>query len=106
MNSECNQNEQYVKEKGTCKCELRCSDNFGETQNIKMNRFPVLLSGFWSLRSVLPRQSGRNSVAHLGEFCNIEESKEVIEDARHFIETVVTLYDPGFKLKDKKKRKK
>jgi hypothetical protein len=48
----------------------------------------------------------RNAVAHQGEFCNIDESKEVIDDARHFIETVVKLYDPGFKLKDKKKRKK
>ncbi len=48
----------------------------------------------------------RNAVAHQGEFCNIDESKEVINDARHFIETVVKLYDPSFKLKDKKKRKK
>src|SRR6266699_214141 len=47
----------------------------------------------------------RNAVAHQGEFCNIDESKEVINDARHFIETVVKLYDPSFKLKDKKKRK-
>lgn len=48
----------------------------------------------------------RNAVAHQGEFCNVDESKEVIDDARHFIETVVKLYDPAFKLKDKKKRKK
>ena len=47
----------------------------------------------------------RNAVAHQGEFCNIDESKEVI-DARHFIETVVKLYDPAFKLKDKTKRNK
>jgi hypothetical protein len=48
----------------------------------------------------------RNAVAHQGEFCNIDESKEVIDDARHFIETVVKLYDPSFKLKDKKDKKK
>jgi len=47
----------------------------------------------------------RNAVAHQGEFCNIDESKEVIDDARRFIETVVTLYDPSFKLKDKKRKK-
>jgi hypothetical protein len=48
----------------------------------------------------------RNAVAHQGEFCNIDESKEIINDARHFIETVVKLYEPGFTLKDKKKHKK
>jgi hypothetical protein len=48
----------------------------------------------------------RNAVAHQGEFCNIDESREVIDDARHFIETVVKLYVSGFTLKDKKSRKK
>jgi hypothetical protein len=48
----------------------------------------------------------RNAVAHQGEFCNIDESKEVINDARYFIETVVELYDPALTLKDKKKRNK
>lgn len=48
----------------------------------------------------------RNAVAHQGEFCNIHESEEVVGDARRFIETVVSLYEPQFKLKDKKTRKK
>jgi len=47
----------------------------------------------------------RNAVAHQGEFCNEDESKKVIKDARDFIENVVTLYDPTFKLKDKKRKK-
>jgi hypothetical protein len=42
----------------------------------------------------------RNAVAHQGEFCNIGESQEAIESARRFIETVVGVYRPGFKLKD------
>ena len=44
----------------------------------------------------------RNAVAHQGEFCNVDESREVIEKARRFIETVVNIYDCGFKLKDQK----
>lgn len=44
----------------------------------------------------------RNAVAHQGEFCNVGESQEVIESARKFIETLVKLYEPGFKLKDQK----
>jgi hypothetical protein len=42
----------------------------------------------------------RNAVAHQGEFCNVGESQEAIESARKFIETLVSLYEPGFKLKD------
>jgi hypothetical protein len=44
----------------------------------------------------------RNAIAHQGEFCNVGESQEVVEKARRFIETVVRIYEPGFKLKDKK----
>jgi hypothetical protein len=44
----------------------------------------------------------RNAIAHHGEFCNVEESKEIIEKARYFIETVVRVYKPGFELQDKK----
>ncbi|MGB6875536.1 MAG: hypothetical protein WBD87_05830 [Candidatus Acidiferrales bacterium] len=43
----------------------------------------------------------RNAVAHQGEFCSIGESKETIEKARVFIESVVGIYEPGFTLKDK-----
>ncbi len=44
----------------------------------------------------------RNSIVHRGEFCNEKESKVVIEKARNFIETVVGIYEPSFKLKDQK----
>ena len=44
----------------------------------------------------------RNAIAHQGEFCNIGESKETIEKARKFIEAVVRIYKPRFRLKDKK----
>jgi hypothetical protein len=47
----------------------------------------------------------RNAVAHQGEFCNIDESKEVLAEAKVFIETVVSLYEPKFSLKNKKKSK-
>ena len=42
----------------------------------------------------------RNAVAHQGEFCNVDESQEAIESARKFIEAVVGIYEPGFKLED------
>ncbi len=42
----------------------------------------------------------RNAVAHQGEFCNVGESQEAIESARKFIEAVVGIYEPGFKLED------
>jgi hypothetical protein len=42
----------------------------------------------------------RNAVAHQGEFCNIDESQEAIESARKFIEAIVGVYEPKFKLKD------
>ena len=41
----------------------------------------------------------RNVIAHQGEFCNVNESKEAIESARKFIEAVVRIYEPGFTLK-------
>ena len=44
----------------------------------------------------------RNAVTHQGEFCNVGESQEAIERARKFIETIVGIYEPGFKLKDQK----
>ena len=43
-----------------------------------------------------------NAVAHQGEFCNTGESQEAIESARKFIEAVVGIYEPGFKLKDRR----
>jgi len=46
--------------------------------------------------------SQRNAIAHQGIFCNEDEAKDVIEQARHFVETLLKLYDPHFALKDKK----
>jgi hypothetical protein len=44
----------------------------------------------------------RNSIVHRGEFCNEGEAKAAIQQARIFIETLVQMYQPTFKLKDKK----
>jgi hypothetical protein len=48
----------------------------------------------------------RNKIVHEGEFCNEDESKEIIEKAREFIETLVRLYEPKFRLKDQKKKRR
>jgi len=45
----------------------------------------------------------RNAVAHQGEFCNEEEAKEAISNARDFITQLVQFYDPSFKLKERKR---
>jgi hypothetical protein len=45
----------------------------------------------------------RNAVAHQGEFCNPDESKEIIDSSREFIETLVKIYEPNFALKEKKR---
>lgn len=42
----------------------------------------------------------RNAVAHAGEFCNVEEADAVIADCRTFVEGLVVLYHPDFKLKE------
>jgi len=44
----------------------------------------------------------RNAIVHQGEFCNADESAEVILRARLFIETVVRIYKPKFRLRDQK----
>lgn len=44
----------------------------------------------------------RNRIVHEGEFCNKGEAEEIIEKAREFIETLVHLYKPKFKLRDQK----
>jgi hypothetical protein len=46
----------------------------------------------------------RNAVVHQGEFCNDGEVDEVVRRSREFIETVVRLYEPDFRLKDKASR--
>ena len=44
----------------------------------------------------------RNAVAHRGEFCNKTEAQDAISNSREFVEGVVKLYEPGFKLKERK----
>lgn len=48
----------------------------------------------------------RNAIAHQGEFCNEQEATEAIANARNFITSLVTLYEPEFKLKDRGTPKK
>jgi hypothetical protein len=43
----------------------------------------------------------RNAVVHRGEFRDEDEATDTIERTRHFIEKLVHLYDPTFKLRDK-----
>ena len=57
-----------------------------------------ILSGVKKLAKQVNKK--RNAVAHQGEFCNVGESKQAIESARKFIEAVVGIYEPSFKLKD------
>lgn len=47
--------------------------------------------------------SKRNAIAHQGEFCNEEEAKATIEQARKFIKGIVKLYEPKFVLKERKR---
>lgn len=47
--------------------------------------------------------SKRNAIAHQGEFCNEEEAKTSIKQARKFITGLVRLYEPDFELKDRKR---
>jgi hypothetical protein len=47
--------------------------------------------------------SRRNATIHQGEFCNEEEAKASIQQARKFIITLVQIYEPNFKLKDRKR---
>jgi hypothetical protein len=44
----------------------------------------------------------RNRIVHEGDFCNETEAGEIIEAAREFIETLVHVYEPKFKLRDQK----
>ena len=43
----------------------------------------------------------RNAIAHQGEFCNENEAKAVIEQARKFITDLVKIYDLEFELKER-----
>lgn len=44
----------------------------------------------------------RNEIAHQGHFCSETKAKKVIEQARKFVETLVHVYEPTFRLKDQK----
>ena len=45
----------------------------------------------------------RNAVAHQGEFCNENEAKVTIAQAKEFISTLVQIYEPAFALKERKR---
>jgi hypothetical protein len=56
-----------------------------------------------TLKSVADEiNSARNAIVHRGEFRKQDEATEKIEKTRFFIENLVHLYDPSFKLRDKK----
>jgi len=44
----------------------------------------------------------RNAIVHRGEFRDEDDATKTIESTRHFIESLVQLYDPTFTLRDKK----
>lgn len=44
----------------------------------------------------------RNAVAHRGEFCNEKQAQDAMSNSREFVEGGVKLYEPGFKLKERK----
>jgi hypothetical protein len=48
----------------------------------------------------------RNAVAHQGEFCNKGEATKAIGNAEQFIHKLIRLYDPAFKLKQRKRNSK
>lgn len=43
----------------------------------------------------------RNAIVHQGHFRNKSNATAVIKHSRHFVETLVRLYEPGFVLRDK-----
>lgn len=47
----------------------------------------------------------RNGIAHQGQFCDKEDAKNAIEQARKFIEGIVQHYEPDFELVDQKSSK-
>jgi hypothetical protein len=49
--------------------------------------------------------SVRNGIAHQGHFCDEDEAKKIIEDARCFIHGIVQHYDAEFLLVDQKIKK-
>lgn len=79
----------------------------------KMDRLLIPLSHgskkskFRNLRDVAGKiNNKRNAIVHQGEFCNEGEAKEIIGQARIFIETLIGMYDPEFKLRDKVSKKR
>jgi len=46
----------------------------------------------------------RNDVAHRGSFSSTSAATKVIAEAKSFITSLVLLYDPGFVLKEKKRK--
>jgi hypothetical protein len=57
-----------------------------------------------SLKAVADRiNRERNGIAHQGEFRTGQEARIIIEEARHFTETLVRIYRPNFGLSQIKK---
>jgi hypothetical protein len=44
----------------------------------------------------------RNRIVHRGEFCSEIKARVIIEKSKQFIEGIVDLYEPGFKLEERK----
>lgn len=44
----------------------------------------------------------RNAIAHRGEFCSERAATEAIAQAKRFVEGVIRLYEPAFRLKERK----
>ena len=44
----------------------------------------------------------RNAIVHQGQFCDEKKTAEIIAKTKDFITTLVQLYEPSFKLKDRK----
>jgi hypothetical protein len=74
----------------------------------KMQKLLLPLSNGTDRRTTIRKTKGlskrvnakRNAIAHRGEFCGEKAAKAIIEDARTFIETLMQLYKPSFKLRD------
>ncbi|MGY6770693.1 hypothetical protein [Komagataeibacter sp. NFXK3] len=48
----------------------------------------------------------RNEVVHQGRFSNKKEAKEIIAEAKKFIDMIIGISEPGFDIQDRKRKKK
>jgi hypothetical protein len=59
----------------------------------------VKYAGLQSLAEAINR--GRNKIVHQGDFMDEDDSKELIETSRQFIQKLLRIYEPGFTLADR-----